>query len=42
MQRVLAVIRGEEFYHAISELPGYRVREPGTVKTIREVFRLAR
>jgi len=42
MQRVLAVMRGEEFYRAISELPGYRVREPGTVKTIREVFRVAR
>ncbi len=39
MQRVLAVMRGAEFGAAISALPGYQAREPGTIKTIREVFR---
>lgn len=39
MARVLAVMRGPEFAGAISTLPGYRVREPGVIKTIREVFR---
>lgn len=38
MERVLAVMRGPEFAAAISTLPGYRVREPGVIKTIREVF----
>ena len=39
MQRVLAVMRGQEFHTAISQLPGYRVKEAGAIKTIREVFR---
>lgn len=39
MQRVLAVMRGPEFRAAISALPGYRATEPGTIRTIREVFR---
>ncbi len=39
MQRVLAVMRSPEFHEAVSALPGYQLREPGTVKTIREVFR---
>ncbi len=39
MERVLSVMRGAEFARAISALPGYQVKEPGMVKTIREVFR---
>lgn len=38
MQRVLAVMRSPEFHETVSTLPGYQVREPGTIKTIREVF----
>ncbi len=39
LKRVLKVMRGEDFYHAISQVPGYRVKEPGVIKTIGEVFR---
>ncbi|GAB1363923.1 substrate-binding domain-containing protein [Rhodobacter sp.] len=39
MERLLAVMRGAEFAAAISALPGYQVKEPGVIKTIREVFR---
>ncbi len=39
VRRVLSVMRSEEFYRAVSELPGYRVNEPGAVLTVREVFR---
>jgi hypothetical protein len=39
MKRVLAIMRGEEFRTAIKQLPGYRIKEAGTVKTVNEVFR---
>ena len=39
MERLLAVMRGPEFAAAIGALPGYQVKEPGVIKTIREVFR---
>jgi len=39
VQRVLAIMRGEEFHTAISKLPGYRVKDAGSIKTISEVFR---
>jgi molybdate transport repressor ModE-like protein len=39
LKRVLKVMRGEDFYHAIAQVPGYRVKEPGVIKTIGEVFR---
>jgi hypothetical protein len=38
MQRVLAVMRSEEFQAEMSRLPGYRVNEPGSIKTVKEVF----
>ncbi len=38
MKRVLSIMRGEEFQAAISQLPGYRLSGPGSVKTIKEVF----
>jgi molybdate transport repressor ModE-like protein len=38
MQRVLAVMRSEEFRAEVSRLPGYRVNEPGSIKTVKEVF----
>ncbi len=41
MKRVLAIMRSTEFHAAISALPGYAVREAGSIKTVREVFRKA-
>jgi molybdate transport repressor ModE-like protein len=38
MKRVLAIMRGNEFRNAISELPGYRCKDAGAIKTIREAF----
>jgi molybdate transport repressor ModE-like protein len=38
MKRVLSIMRGEEFQAAVSQLPGYRLNDAGTVKTVKEVF----
>ena len=38
MQRVLAIMRSEEFHAEVSRLPGYRLNEPGSIKTVKEVF----
>lgn len=38
IKRVLAIMRGEEFQTAISQLPGYRCKDPGVVKTVQEGF----
>jgi len=38
MKRVLAVMRSGEFRDAISELPGYRCKDAGVIKTIRQAF----
>jgi len=38
MKRVLAIMRGEEFQAAISQLPGYRLNDAGAVKTLKEAF----
>jgi molybdate transport repressor ModE-like protein len=38
MKRVLSIMRGEEFQAAISQLPGYRPRDAGSVKTLKEAF----
>ena len=38
MKRVLAIMRGEEFQAAISQLPGYRLKDAGSVKTLKEAF----
>jgi molybdate transport repressor ModE-like protein len=38
MKRVLAVMRGEEFQVAISQLPGYELSAPGSIKTVSLVF----
>ena len=38
MKRVLAIMRGEEFQAAISQLPGYKPSEAGSVKTVSLVF----
>jgi molybdate transport repressor ModE-like protein len=38
VKRVLAIMRGEEFQSAISQLPGYRCKDPGIVKTVQEAF----
>ena len=38
MKRVLSIMRGEEFQAAISQLPGYRLNDPGSVKTVKEAF----
>jgi molybdate transport repressor ModE-like protein len=39
MKRVLSIMRSEEFQTAISQLPGYRIKDAGSVKTVNEVFR---
>jgi molybdate transport repressor ModE-like protein len=38
MKRVLAILRSEEFQAAVSRLPGYRTKDAGLVKTIKEMF----
>ncbi|MGB3834641.1 MAG: substrate-binding domain-containing protein [Mesorhizobium sp.] len=38
VQRVLSVMRGHEFHAAITQLPGYQVKEAGAIKTISQVF----
>jgi molybdate-binding protein len=38
MKRVLSIMRGDEFQAAISQLPGYRSRDAGSVKTVKEAF----
>ena len=39
MKRVLAILRGEAFRNAISQLPGYECRDAGTVYTVKEAFK---
>jgi molybdate transport repressor ModE-like protein len=38
IKRVLAIMRSEEFQAAVSQLAGYRCKDAGVVKTVREVF----
>jgi len=38
MKRVLAVMQGREFQTAVSNLPGYRCRDAGVIKTVKELF----
>ncbi len=38
MKRVLSILRSEEFHAEVSRLPGYRLNEPGSIKTVKEVF----
>jgi molybdate-binding protein len=38
MKGVLTVMQGKEFHTAVSQLPGYRSRDAGVVKTVRELF----
>lgn len=39
VKRILKILQGKEFYDAISQVPGYRVKDAGVIKTIGEVFR---
>jgi molybdate transport repressor ModE-like protein len=39
VQRVLAVMRSEEFQQAIAAIPGYAVKDAGQIKTLNEGFR---
>jgi molybdate transport repressor ModE-like protein len=39
VQRVLAIMRSEEFHKAIAEIPGYAVQGAGQIKSLREGFR---
>jgi molybdate transport repressor ModE-like protein len=41
MKRVLSIMGGAEFRAAISDLPGYTIKDTGVIKPIREVFRNA-
>lgn len=38
VRRVLSVMRSHEFHAAITQLPGYQVKEAGAIKTISQVF----
>ncbi len=38
MNRVLAIMQGKDFQTAVSHLPGYRSRDAGVVKTVKELF----
>lgn len=38
MKKVLAILRGPAFQTAISNLPGYRCQDTGTVFTVKDVF----
>jgi molybdate transport repressor ModE-like protein len=38
VKRVLAIMASEEFRMAISQLPGYAVKDPGKIKTVREAL----
>ena len=39
MKRVLSIMRSPAFHAAISGLPGYAVKDAGSIKTVAEVFR---
>jgi molybdate transport repressor ModE-like protein len=39
VRRILKIMRSDEFHAAISQVPGYSVKDPGSIKTIGEVFR---
>jgi len=39
VKRVLSVMRSQEFHAAIAQLPGYRVNDAGSIRTVRDVFR---
>jgi molybdate transport repressor ModE-like protein len=39
MKRVLSTMRSPEFHAAISDLPGYTIKDTGVIKPVREVFR---
>jgi molybdate transport repressor ModE-like protein len=38
VQRILEVMRGQAFSNAIAALPGYAVTDPGSVRTLEEIF----
>lgn len=41
VKRILAVMRGTEFYDSITALPGYRPNHLGEIQTVRDVLRTA-
>jgi molybdate transport repressor ModE-like protein len=41
IKRVLALMKSGEFSQAIAGIPGYRINDPGSIKTIKEIFRQA-
>jgi molybdate transport repressor ModE-like protein len=41
MKRVLEIMRGEEFQSAVAQLPGYKLTDAGSVKTVSQAFQRA-
>lgn len=39
VKRILTVMQGQQFHEAIAHVPGYKVKDPGVIKTIADVFR---
>lgn len=39
VKRILQIMQGQAFYDMISTVPGYRLKDPGVIKTIPQVFR---
>jgi molybdate-binding protein len=39
VRRILSIMRSAAFHQEIARIPGYAIRDAGTIKTIREVLR---